>query len=385
MAVRNSFKKATKRVGKAFGFSEINDQLAIIKQLLEKNDTNNQIRMDQIVNSINELKQQNQSLFEKIDRLEKINELYFHALFKQSNESDDDMKKRFFKKLPAASGDLLLIQKGNTKLLKAFNTICEQNKIPYWIHGGTLLGALRHGSSIPWDDDADVCMMRDDIHKLEKVLEKTNYRITIVYDAVNVSKQLRFRSKDKNVPCFIDIFIFDYAAENKTSTWQKWKEKRNNIIEQTRKSKNPVLIKWQEQIISDHNDNTQMSHYLDNYYEKLYGDIFGPVHTGGPGKVITEKELKTQNHIYIIDGLDNMTPIANPDSPRLYEKSIIFPTKKITYDGIKLSAPNKYDVYLRRLYGDYLEIPKDLVTHFQHIKRADLNTKAIQEFLETDH
>ena len=382
MAVRNSVKKATKRVGQAFGISDLKDQLARIENLSTNQSLELQNKLDAISQKIEGCQKE---LQDEIDRLEKINELYFHALYKKPSESDIEMKKRFFKSLPQASGNLLLIQQGNNKLFKIFNEICNKNKIPYWTHGGTLLGAVRHGGSIPWDDDIDVCMMRDDIHKLEKVLAKTDYHITIVYDSVNVSKQLRFRSKNPNMPCFVDIFIFDYATENKTSTWQEWLDIRNAIIERTRNSKNPILIKWQELIISDHNDNNKMSNFLDNYYEELYGDIFGKVHTGGPGNVITEKDLKTKKAEYIIDGLDNMIPIAKPNSPRIYEKSIIFPTKKIIYDGIKVSVPNDYDTYLRRLYGDYLEIPKDIASHFHHIQRTNLDTKAIHDFLETNN
>ena len=379
MAVRSGIKKATKRVGQAFGISDLKDQLARIE-----NSINYSLELQRNLEIISQkIDDSQKELQDKIDRLEKINELYFQALYKKPSESDIEMKKRFFKNLPQASGNLLLIQQGNNKLFKIFNEICDKNKIPYWTHAGTLLGAVRHAGSIPWDDDIDVCMMRDDIHKLEKILEKTNYRITIVYDSVNVCKQLRFRSKNPDMPCFVDIFIFDYATENKPSTWPEWLSIRNAIIEQTRNSKDPILIKWQEQIVSDHDDNNKMSKYLDNYYEKLYGDIFGTIHTGGPGNVVTEKDFKTKKPPYVIDGLDNMIPIASPNSPRIYERSVIFPTKKILYDGIKVSVPNDYDFYLKNLYGDYLEIPKDLASHFHHIQRTNLDTKAIQEFLET--
>ena len=68
-------------------------------------------------------------------------------------------------KIPPSTGFLREYQFALLYLLKEFDRICSENNIRYWLSGGTLLGAQRHKGFVPWDDDADVDMMRDDYEK----------------------------------------------------------------------------------------------------------------------------------------------------------------------------------------------------------------------------
>ena len=54
--------------------------------------------------------------------------------------------------------------------LDALDLICRENGIHYTIHGGTILGAERNHHLIPWDDDVDIAMCRDDFEKLKNVI-----------------------------------------------------------------------------------------------------------------------------------------------------------------------------------------------------------------------
>lgn len=84
----------------------------------------------------------------------------------------------------------------------------------YWFGYGSLLDAYTRGGYIPWDDDVDICMHRDDFDKLLELLgNNSKYRITTVYDSYVLCIQYRFCLRDENVPSFIDIGVWDYATE----------------------------------------------------------------------------------------------------------------------------------------------------------------------------
>ncbi len=57
------------------------------------------------------------------------------------------------------------------EMLCVIDDICVKNEINYWLSGGTLLGAVRHGGFIPWDDDLDIQLMKDDYNKLLGLLK----------------------------------------------------------------------------------------------------------------------------------------------------------------------------------------------------------------------
>ena len=59
------------------------------------------------------------------------------------------------------------------KMLEIFKRICEENNLTYYAIGGTLLGAIRHEGYIPWDDDMDIAMFREDYDKFIKAAKKS--------------------------------------------------------------------------------------------------------------------------------------------------------------------------------------------------------------------
>ncbi|WP_448920224.1 LicD family protein [Eubacterium sp.] len=56
--------------------------------------------------------------------------------------------------------------------MKDIDKICKENELKYFLHAGTLLGAFNHNGFIPWDDDVDISMMRDDYEKFIEIVKK---------------------------------------------------------------------------------------------------------------------------------------------------------------------------------------------------------------------
>ncbi len=123
--------------------------------------------------------------------------------------------------------NLRSLQLSELQLLKEIDSFCNKNNIKYNIIGGSLLGAIRHKGFIPWDDDIDIGMARDDFEKFCNLIQKeknikfksfktTNdyiYYAPIVYDeritAINKSV-----NNEKIIHPWIDVFPYDGFPDN---------------------------------------------------------------------------------------------------------------------------------------------------------------------------
>ena len=123
------------------------------------------------------------------------------------------------------------LQHTELELLREVDRICRKNHIHYNIIAGTLLGAVRHGGFIPWDDDADVAMMRQDYEKFRKACvtelnmekfyfqdQKNTKGYRWGYGKLRRKDTLFLREYQEHMPygqgVFIDIFPLDYVPEN---------------------------------------------------------------------------------------------------------------------------------------------------------------------------
>ncbi|MBR2965583.1 MAG: LicD family protein [Clostridia bacterium] len=117
------------------------------------------------------------------------------------------------------------IQRGSLEALKELKRLCDKHGLRYYLVAGTLLGAVRHGGFIPWDDDVDVAMPRSDYKRLESLAkkelspnffyqtEKTDKHSPFFFaklrkDGTSVTEFL-FRGSKMHTGCYVDIFPLD--------------------------------------------------------------------------------------------------------------------------------------------------------------------------------
>ena len=82
-------------------------------------------------------------------------------------------------------GNLRNVQLLYIELLRFVDNVCKKHNIDYWLEGGTLIGAVRHGGFIPWDDDIDIAMPREDYEKFLKIFPEYGKKNNLL--AVNLS------------------------------------------------------------------------------------------------------------------------------------------------------------------------------------------------------
>ena len=124
--------------------------------------------------------------------------------------------------------DIKIIQDKILSILKEFNSICEENNLTYYALGGTLLGAVRHKGFIPWDDDIDIGMPREDYEKFKKIASNVlpeNYKF-LSEDTLNYKKAfsvirddstkiiMNYSKEELVESLWIDIFPLDGMPSN---------------------------------------------------------------------------------------------------------------------------------------------------------------------------
>ena len=100
--------------------------------------------------------------------------------------------------------------------LNKLDQICRDNQIYYSLCGGTLLGAVRNKKFIPWDDDADLCMSREEYEKLYRIVSDLNDKTCRIDRTMLWVPRFIYKEGEKAV--FVDIFVWDYISEIK---WQR--------------------------------------------------------------------------------------------------------------------------------------------------------------------
>ena len=232
------------------------------------------------------------------------------------------------------------------EMLVYFDKVCKENSIHYWLSSGTCLGAVRHGGFIPWDDDLDVEMMREDYLKLEKIFHETDDYIlqtwkndlfyTISFAKLRDKHSVVYDSLCQYRGYFIDIFALEYTARPIsfiTSYLHKFFGGHLYNCMKRLKKENRLVLKM-------------IFYFLLLFFIVLKYSCFYTVPLFRLcGKFFKQKKLRHQYGVGFINNIRN-------------EKEI-FPLKYIRFEGYLFPIPHNYDNYLQHLYGNYMKLPDD--------------------------
>lgn len=241
-------------------------------------------------------------------------------------------------KVPQAQGLLRDIQLANLALLKELAYVCEKNNFKYILDAGTLLGAVRHSRFIPWDDDIDILMFREDYEKIVSVFKNTT-RNSDIYAEYHRDKdtnsQYFIKIKHKKCPFLgVDIFPLDSCGKHLSPKEQLIAtNKICKILKHLKKEINPNISNMETKTIltKTMKENILLSSANEN------GDF--------------------------VYGIDFAHKLKN----WFLDRDIVLPLRKIQFEDSKYTTVNKPKEFLKNIYGDYMKYPKKMkILHYSY-------------------
>lgn len=241
------------------------------------------------------------------------------------------------------------------KILKEVHKICEENNIKYFLSDGTLIGAIRHQGFIPWDDDLDIGMLREDYEKFCKIAPQilsenfilqnfqTDKGYGLQFGKVILKNTVWIEKVAKNTNrqwsgIYIDIFPYDNITENKKM--QKLINRLYIFIQGL------ILIKFKYINISNYESMAKKLKYV---LKKIYLCTISKKLLIYIRDSICKRYLNKSNTLVTKYG-GNFYKNQNPYN---FYKDLTLQT----FEDTSFYIPKNYDKILKNLYGNYMEIP----------------------------
>lgn len=252
-----------------------------------------------------------------------------------------------------------------------FKKICEDNGLNYWCGGGTMLGAVRHGGFIPWDDDLDVFMPRKDYESLYKIwntiadtdhyaLVRTDRSHNYHHTAMNLvdlkTTFIQFHSENEDIyhGCYIDVIPFEGCPDGRLSrAFQIYHSIMYSVFNCQRLPNNQGrMLRYPVMLLLGMIKSQKLRYKLWTYHQKQ----------------MTRYDFYTANIV-------KETVSSFKGLFREYDRHV-FDTTEILFEGVSVKIPVGYDHYMKKIYGDYMKVPDDVYENmsgrYSRIKFIDL-------------
>jgi len=262
------------------------------------------------------------------------------------------------------------LQLTELEILKDVIRVCKEENLRYFLMGGTFLGAVRHKGFIPWDDDIDISMPREDYDRFFEIAqEKLNDKYIYKNFKKGNEKTIYFsRVEDKSVQ------IEDNSAITKR-TRNAWID----VFPLDGMPNNPIIRKFRQARLLYRRLLLQYSQFSIIVNQDLPNRPFLEKMLIKVGKIFNfEKHLDTEKCLYKLDKVirkskyENSKYVANfmgaYKFKEMFKKEIYDNTAVYDFETEKVIAPKDYDFVLKQLYGDYMKIPPEHQQNKHHSK-----------------
>ena len=241
--------------------------------------------------------------------------------------------------------------------------VCQKYGISIILGGGSALGAMRHNGFIPWDDDMDAMMSRNDYERFKTLCAQgvfgDKYEFTYP-NKCNDSKNLFMKIYQKGSECieisdvgtpfpkgiFIDIFPIDNVPANRLLCVMK------GFVSNLMSYISVSVLYYQYR-------NSMFKRYCESvgcgkvYKLRLF--------IGWLGSFMNHKTWAYLFDRFVTTSSDNGR-VTIPTGRKLYlgeivDREVMFPARKVLFEGVEVFVPNKVEQYLSNLYGDYMVVP----------------------------
>ncbi len=263
------------------------------------------------------------------------------------------------------SNEIKQLQQVELEILLEFKRICEKYNLTYFLVAGTLLGAVRHQGFIPWDDDVDVAMYREDFEIFKKVCKK------------ELPKEYFLQTRETDPNYFMQIIRIrkhdTYVCENIFEHLNFHKGIYIDIFILEKMPKSDFLCDWIFKLQCALTDSVKLKLGLEVTYErtnKLRRFIF-KIMQKMPLKLLYKVQdalLYFLHHLYC--KCHYATLSGRHGYPReVYQKEWLEPPVTLIFEGHEFSVPAQWDKVLCNMYGDdYMKIPQKKEVHFTYFE-----------------
>lgn len=239
-------------------------------------------------------------------------------------------------------------------MLKYIDSICRKHNIKYWLCSGTLIGAVRHGGFIPWDDDVDIEMLREDYKKFVKVMREepqVDYVLQTHYtDNAYLAPYAKLRDLHSSIKednsydlyykyngCYVDVFIMEFCSSlfiNKMSNFLQY-----------------YLLFCPNTFLRN------------KYCRKVYlNTMFG---------LLNRIVFPILRWFARLGAKGQLRHTLGSCFTKKRDMEDIFPLTTLRFEDYFFPVPGNYDAYLTKIYGMYMQLP-DLDKVVMHTVKVDL-------------